>query len=70
VSERLADFLIDSLCVWGDERRFGEIIDGLAEDGWTGVMFILGQARQEHVVHALGRRLQALGHLAPAPASV
>jgi alkanesulfonate monooxygenase SsuD/methylene tetrahydromethanopterin reductase-like flavin-dependent oxidoreductase (luciferase family) len=70
VSDRLANFLVDSLCVWGDEARFGTVIDGLAEDGWTGMMFILGQARQEHVVHALGRRLQALGHLrgAPAPA--
>ena len=70
VSDRLANFLVDSLCIWGDEARFAGIIDGLAEDGWTGIMFILGQAKQEHVVHALGQRLQALGHLRGAPASV
>jgi 5,10-methylenetetrahydromethanopterin reductase len=69
VSERLTNFLIDTLCVWGDEERFASIIDELADDGWTGIMFILGQAEQESVVHGLGRRLQALGHLRTAGAA-
>jgi 5,10-methylenetetrahydromethanopterin reductase len=63
VSERLTDFLIDTLCVWGDEARFRTTIDALAEEGWTGIMFILGQASQEGVVHELGGRLRALGYL-------
>jgi alkanesulfonate monooxygenase SsuD/methylene tetrahydromethanopterin reductase-like flavin-dependent oxidoreductase (luciferase family) len=63
VSDRLARHLIDSLCVWGDEARFAATLDGLEEDGWTGVMFILGQADQLPVVHALADRLQAIGRL-------
>jgi 5,10-methylenetetrahydromethanopterin reductase len=68
ISERLTDYLIDSLCVWGGERRFAATLDALADEGWTGVMFILGQAEQLSVVHALADRLQRLGHLAPAAA--
>jgi len=69
VSERLTNFLIDTLCIWGDEERFTATIDALAAEGWTGIMFILGQAEQESVVHALGRRLQKLGYIsAPAAA--
>jgi alkanesulfonate monooxygenase SsuD/methylene tetrahydromethanopterin reductase-like flavin-dependent oxidoreductase (luciferase family) len=63
VSERLRNFLIDTLCVWGDEDRFKATLDGLAEDGWTGVMFILGQAEMLPVIQELGERLQALGYL-------
>ncbi len=68
VSERLTNFLIDTLCVWGDEERFRTIIESLSEEGWTGIMFILGQGEQESVVHELGGRLQNLGYL-PAPAA-
>jgi 5,10-methylenetetrahydromethanopterin reductase len=63
VSDRLARHLIDSLCVWGDERRWADTIDSLEADGWTGVMFILGQAEQTGVVDALADRLQAIGRL-------
>ncbi|MCW3010040.1 MAG: class flavin-dependent oxidoreductase, partial [Solirubrobacterales bacterium] len=63
VSDRLASHLIDSLCVWGGEARWAATLDGLAEEGWTGVMFILGQAEGTHVVKAVGERLRALGHL-------
>jgi alkanesulfonate monooxygenase SsuD/methylene tetrahydromethanopterin reductase-like flavin-dependent oxidoreductase (luciferase family) len=63
VSDRLARHLIDSLCVWGDEARFAQTLDGLEADGWTGVMFILGQADQLPVVHALADRLAAIGRL-------
>jgi 5,10-methylenetetrahydromethanopterin reductase len=66
VSERLTNHLIDSLCVWGDEARWRQTLDGLEEDGWTGVMFILGQAEQASVVKEIGARLAALGRL-PAP---
>ena len=68
VSERLTNFLIDTLCVWGDEARFRTIIDDLAAEGWTGIMFILGQAEQERVVHDLGTRLRRLGYLPPVAA--
>ncbi len=69
VSERLTNFLIDTLCIWGDEARFKATIDSLADEGWTGIMFILGQAEQESVVHALGKRLQDLGFLSPVAAA-
>jgi len=68
VTERLTNHLIDSLCVWGDESRWRTTLDGLAEEGWSGVMFILGQAEQLSVVQAIGERLQRLGYLrAPVP---
>lgn len=63
VSDRLAGHLIDSLCVWGDERRWRETLDGLEQDGWTGVMLILGQAEQASAVRNVGERLRALGRL-------
>ena len=68
VSERLTNFLIDTLCVWGDEAQFRATIDEFAQEGWTGIMFILGQAEQASVVHDLGQRLQRLGYLRPAAA--
>jgi 5,10-methylenetetrahydromethanopterin reductase len=64
VSERLSSFLIDSLCIWGDEARWRTTIDAVADQGWTGIMFILGQAEQTGVVQAIGERLHALGYLA------
>jgi 5,10-methylenetetrahydromethanopterin reductase len=66
VTERLTNHLIDSLCIWGDEARWRSTLDGLEEDGWTGVMFILGQAEQVSVVRDIAERLTALGRL-PAP---
>jgi 5,10-methylenetetrahydromethanopterin reductase len=63
VTERLTNHLIDTLCVWGDEAAFRTIIGELAAEGWTGIMFILGQAEQAGVVDELGARLRALGHL-------
>ncbi len=66
VSERLRDHLVESLCLWGTEERWGELLAELAEEGWTGVMLILGQAEQLGVLEAVGRRLQRLGHLTPA----
>lgn len=68
VSERLTNHLIDSLCLWGDEARWTATIDGLAEEGWTGVMLILGQAVQPGVLRSIGERLQGLGYLTPAAA--
>ncbi len=66
VSERLRDYLIDSLCLWGTEDRWGELLGELADEGWTGVMLILGQAEQLGVLQAIGERLERLGYLAPA----
>jgi 5,10-methylenetetrahydromethanopterin reductase len=63
MSERLSGYLIDSLCVWGAEARWRTTIDALAEQGWTGIMFILGQAEQTGVVEAIGERLRRLGYL-------
>lgn len=65
VSERLTDYLIDSLCIWGDEARWRDTLDGLADEGWSGVMLILGQAEQTGVVEAVGDRLRQLGLLEP-----
>jgi alkanesulfonate monooxygenase SsuD/methylene tetrahydromethanopterin reductase-like flavin-dependent oxidoreductase (luciferase family) len=70
VSPRLADYLIDTLCVWGDEERWSHTLSELERDGWTGVMFILGQAKQLEVVRAVGERLARTGMLdAPAPSA-
>jgi 5,10-methylenetetrahydromethanopterin reductase len=63
VSDRLRRYLVDSLCLWGDDHRWAQTLDGLAADGWTGVMFILGQGEQLGPVHAIGERLARLGHL-------
>lgn len=63
VSERLTGHLIDSLCVWGGEARWAATLAALEEEGWTGVMFILGQTDGIGIVRAIGERLQALGYL-------
>jgi alkanesulfonate monooxygenase SsuD/methylene tetrahydromethanopterin reductase-like flavin-dependent oxidoreductase (luciferase family) len=63
VSDRLADYLIDSLCIWGDGARWKALLDELSDEGWTGVMMILGQAEQLGVVEAIGTRLAELGYL-------
>lgn len=63
VSDRLADHLIDGLCLWGDERRWAARLDALEADGWSGVMLILGQGHQPPIVEAIGARLQAIGRL-------
>jgi 5,10-methylenetetrahydromethanopterin reductase len=66
VSERLRDHLIDSLCLWGTEERWGRLLGELADEGWTGVMLILGQVEQLGVLRAIGERLERLGYLTPA----
>ena len=66
VTERLRDHLIDSLCLWGAEDRWGALLSELEAEGWTGVMLILGQAEQQGVLRAIGERLARLGHLTPA----
>jgi alkanesulfonate monooxygenase SsuD/methylene tetrahydromethanopterin reductase-like flavin-dependent oxidoreductase (luciferase family) len=63
VSDRLANHLIDSLCLWGDEARWAGILDELEAEGWTGMMMILGQAEQTSVIQQIGERLQRLGRL-------
>jgi 5,10-methylenetetrahydromethanopterin reductase len=63
MSERLSSYLIDSLCVWGGEARWKATIDAIAEQGWTGIMFILGQAEQVSIVEAIGERLGKLDYL-------
>jgi 5,10-methylenetetrahydromethanopterin reductase len=66
VSERLTNYLIDSLCIWGGEARWKATIDALEDEGWSGLMFILGQAEQTGVIGQIGERLRKLGYLAPA----
>jgi 5,10-methylenetetrahydromethanopterin reductase len=66
VSDALAAHLIDALCLWGDEERWSARLSELADEGWTGVMLILGQATQLDVLRRIGERLAALGHLTPA----
>jgi alkanesulfonate monooxygenase SsuD/methylene tetrahydromethanopterin reductase-like flavin-dependent oxidoreductase (luciferase family) len=69
MSPRLRAHLIDSLCLWGDEGRWRTSLDALANQGWAGVMLILGQAEQVSVVRGVGERLQKLGYLRPPVAS-
>jgi alkanesulfonate monooxygenase SsuD/methylene tetrahydromethanopterin reductase-like flavin-dependent oxidoreductase (luciferase family) len=66
ITERLRDYLIDTLCLWGDEARWRSKLDSIAEQGWHGVMFVLHQAAQ---VGDIGGRLQKLGYMS-APAAV
>ncbi|MCW2985361.1 MAG: class flavin-dependent oxidoreductase [Conexibacter sp.] len=61
IPDRLSDHLIDTMCMWGSEERWGQKLAGLESAGWTGVMFILGQAEQLSVVEAVGARLRRLG---------
>lgn len=63
VSSQLASYLIDTLCVWGNQDRWAQTLSEFERDGWTGVMFILGQAKQLEVVRALGERLTRIGML-------
>jgi 5,10-methylenetetrahydromethanopterin reductase len=66
VSDALGSHLIDSLCLWGGEERWGGLLAELEDEGWTGMMLILGQATQLGVLTEIGARLQRLGHLTPA----
>jgi alkanesulfonate monooxygenase SsuD/methylene tetrahydromethanopterin reductase-like flavin-dependent oxidoreductase (luciferase family) len=66
VTQRLGDWLTDALTIWGDEERWNETLLGIAETGWDGVHFILGQGVQAPVVKAIGERLHALGLMEPA----
>lgn len=66
VTPALADYLIDHLCVWGDEDRWRARLDRLEADGCDGVMFIMGQADQAAALREITERLVALGRL-PAP---
>jgi len=45
------------------------MLDALDDEGWTGVMFILGQAEQLSVIEAIGERLRRLGRMRPAAAA-
>ena len=65
VTERLTNYLIDSLCVWGGEARWAQTLDAIEDEGWSGVMFILGQAEQTDVLRDIGARLQRLGRMSP-----
>jgi 5,10-methylenetetrahydromethanopterin reductase len=66
VSDALAEHLIDSLCLWGDEDRWRRLVGEFEEEGWTGMMLILGQATQLDVLQRIGERLGRLGQLQPA----
>jgi alkanesulfonate monooxygenase SsuD/methylene tetrahydromethanopterin reductase-like flavin-dependent oxidoreductase (luciferase family) len=66
VSDALASHLIDSLCLWGTEEQWHTRLTELSDEGWTGVMLILGQATQLGVLRKIAERLQRLGLLTPA----
>ena len=66
VSDALGAHLIDSLCLWGDEERWARLLGEFEQEGWTGIMLILGQATQLEVLGRIGERLARLGQLAPA----
>lgn len=65
ISDRLTAYLLDALCLWGPKERWERELTDLADEGWTGVMFILGQAEQLDVIQGIGARLEELGMLEP-----
>lgn len=69
VSDALAGHLIDSLCLWGTEEQWRTRLLELREEGWTGVMLILGQATQLGVLRKIAERLSRLGFLSASEAA-
>jgi 5,10-methylenetetrahydromethanopterin reductase len=69
VTPALSDYLIDHMCVWGDEDRWRARLDWLESEGCDGVMFIMGQADQAAALRETTQRLVALGRLAAPVAS-
>lgn len=63
VSDRLADYLIDHLCIWGSSARWGERIAELEEDGWDSLVLILDRGRAVEDSAAIIARLDGLGLL-------
>lgn len=63
VSPRLADYLTDTICIWGDEARWDEQLDALDDAGCDGVMLIIGQRDLIGAVRAIGARLRSIGRL-------
>jgi hypothetical protein len=63
VTPALSDYLIDHMCVWGDEDRWSARLEWLESEGCDGVMFIMGQADQATALREITRRLVALGRL-------
>jgi 5,10-methylenetetrahydromethanopterin reductase len=63
VSPRLADYLLDSTCIWGDTARWEEQLDALEEAGCDGVHFLIGQREPLDAVEAIGFRLRELGRI-------
>jgi 5,10-methylenetetrahydromethanopterin reductase len=63
VSPRLADYLTDTTCVWGDSARWEEQLDALEDAGCDGVHFLIGQREPLDTVRAMGFRLRELGRL-------
>jgi 5,10-methylenetetrahydromethanopterin reductase len=63
VTPALSDYLIDHMCVWGDEDRWDARLEWLESEGCDGVMFIMGQADQAAALREITQRLVALGRL-------
>ncbi|QEC50646.1 LLM class flavin-dependent oxidoreductase [Baekduia soli] len=63
IGDRLRNWLIDQFCIWGDEERFAATLDDLAEEGWTGIQFLIGQGDQVATVRRIGERLRKLGYV-------
>jgi 5,10-methylenetetrahydromethanopterin reductase len=63
VSPRLADYLTDTTCIWGDEERWERQLDAIEEAGCDGVHFIAGQSDPLAAIRDYAERLRELGRL-------
>lgn len=66
MSDELAAYLVDHFVLWGGDETWRTRLADLRDRGCDGVMFILGQGRQDEVVGEISRRLARIGEL-PAP---
>lgn len=58
----LAEYLVDRMVLWGDDRRWERVLDRLA-GLCDGVMLVLGQREPAPAVRAIAERLRRLGYL-------
>jgi alkanesulfonate monooxygenase SsuD/methylene tetrahydromethanopterin reductase-like flavin-dependent oxidoreductase (luciferase family) len=63
MSDDLAAYLTDNFVMWGDDSVWRSRLDDLRRSGCDGVMFILGQGRQDDVARRLSERLAGIGEL-------
>lgn len=63
LSPGLAEYLVESFCVWGDLARWRGRLEGLAAAGCDGIVFVLGQDEAPASLRRITVRLRELGYL-------